>query len=61
MIIENYKYTQYASKSESNLRDELDLLRAIDAYNKGENVDGIDKALVQDLTEWVYNAQPEDI
>ena len=58
MNIENYKYTQYASKSESNLRDELELLKAIDAYKKGENVDGIDKALVQNLAEWVYNARP---
>lgn len=59
MIIENYKYTQYASKSESNLRDELDLLRAIDAYNKGENVDGIDKVMVHDLAEWIYKTRPD--
>ena len=59
MNIENYKYTQYASKSESNLRDELDLLRAIDAYNKGENVDGIDKVMVQDLAEWIYKTRPD--
>ena len=59
MIIENYKYTQYASKSESNLRDELDLLRAIDAYNKGGNVDGIDKVMVQDLAEWIYKTRPD--
>ena len=59
MNIENYKYTQYASKSESNLKDELELLSAIDAYNKGENVDGIDKVMVQDLAEWIYKTRPD--
>ena len=59
MIIENYKYTQYASKSESNLRDELELLKAIDAYKKGENVDGIDKVMVQNLAEWIYKTRPD--
>ncbi len=59
MNFENYKYTQYASKSESNLRDELELLRAIDAYNKGDNVEGIDKAKVQKLADWIYIERPD--
>lgn len=58
MNIENYKYTQYASKSESNLKDELELLSAIDAYNKGEIIEGIDKALVQELADRIYNDRP---
>lgn len=58
MNIENYKYTQYASKSESNLKDELELLSAIDAYNKGEIIEGIDMALVQELADRIYNDRP---
>lgn len=59
MNIDLYKKTLYASRSESNLKDELEFFRAIDAYNKGENVDDIDKVLVRDFAEWIYAAKPD--
>lgn len=59
MNIDLYKRTLYASRSESNLKDELELFRAIDAYNKGSIVDGIDKVQVRDLAEWIYAAKPD--
>ena len=59
MNIDLYKKTLYASRSESNLKDELWLLKAIDIYNRVNSIEGIANDKLQDLVDWIDEARPD--
>ena len=48
-----YKRTIYASKTESNLRNELDLLRFVSLYEKKGHADGFDTSYIQHYVDLV--------
>ena len=56
MIVDLYKHIIYASRTESNLRDELDLLRLILHYEKDGRVEVIDPSVFYHYVELVSKA-----
>lgn len=58
MNIESYKYKLYASRTESNLRNELDLMKAISDYEKNDNIMGIGDAGIQELVNHILESRP---
>ena len=59
MNIDLYKRILYASRSESNLKDELELLRAIDAYDTRNCIGGLACGKLQVLVDWIYTTRPD--
>lgn len=59
MNLDLYKHTIYASRTESNLRDELDLLKLISLYDKEGRVDGFDTYYIQQYVDQVCEQTEE--
>lgn len=59
MNIESYKYKIYASRTESNLRNELDLMKAISDYEKNGIIMGIGDAGIQELVNHILESRPD--
>lgn len=55
-----YKYIIYASRTESNLRDKLELLRFISRYEKEGYVDGFDTSNIQHYVDLVCKEKEDD-
>ena len=59
MNIKSYKYKLYASRTESNLKSELDLLKAISDYQRDASIMGISDADIQELVNHILESRPD--
>ena len=59
MNLKSYKYKLYASRTESNLRGELDLIRAISDYKRDGSIMGISDASIQELVNYILEFRPD--
>lgn len=59
MNIKSYKYKLYASLTESNLKSELDLIKAISDYQRDGSIMGISDADIHELVNHILESRPD--